>query len=803
MKIKKLALSLLGLFTIFATSGLSGLNYENTDPVLAALEEKLTEAGQVPKFQLMNGEIIPSTMPMNIYDPSSPNYFKNNMEAKGFDYDEFESASQYTAYRDVIYEGEEVLGEYISNLWIENNAGHLGYVDPSLVITESNTNIYIESGDYATLSLSFTCELSDYLYRVANTIGYDFMMPLFWFDNVPAIFIKIQKNNSWSSIYSNNDIIEAAISYANGRESLSTNEHNIDALPEICVLLKIKPSTLTRISSIRSLTWNCAALLGGSNYKITDNNVYEKTKYLISPYCESQQLHIKAIHNAKILPAEVKYFDVETGSLTLGHSLTHERYGVADYTWFLNSVTFEIYQNGSYQEYTYSLNTESEYDDFLNTNIVKPYTFYYGPRLPYENEAGAIGSGGLIYGYQMQAGEIVNPSHSSVINIKSLNFYKTTDEDNKFEFYSEIANPVTKAVSLNNKEITFNWYADKATALIHVDMLERNESNLHETTYSATPTTYVAAEVLLPGLGAFFSWLAGSIASNVSSSGKNIQRFYFNFYEKLGLEQIPIDKVMKLQFKYQLGNYPRETIQYNWIDDRDHSKGYRSVSLHQVDGVPVEHVTVAVRNNHKETTIHTIDEQMNSLGYIESHEVDGFIDARSSNITINDIEFGYFYQHIYHTDDYRDWMCYFSPLSIWYETTAGTTVRGTTDNDGYYLTYDADGNEIVMNIEDPEAPSDMTVEEFLDREKEDVTVIDYEDPEENNTDQIITNIENWWNSVVDWFQSAGNGFATFFKILAIIAIVVIVIILLVLIIRFIRWIYRSLKDDGGGGHRRN
>lgn len=823
MKIKKIVLSLLCLFTIFTTSGLFGLNYDNTDPVLAALDEKLTQIGPTPKFYWENGSVNKCTMPMNIYtDNDNGNYFRYNMQTLGFDYDEFVDADQFTAYRDVIYEGEEVFGDYISNLWIENNSGQLGYVDPSFSITQSNANIYIESDEFADLSLSFSNELLGNLSTMASTIDYDFMMPLFWLDNTPAIYIKARKNNPWPILYSNNDIIEAAISYSNGEESPSTGELNIYACPEICVLFRIKPSTITRISSITSLTWNHAALHGGTNYKITNNNRYEITKYLISPYCESQQLHIRAVHNVKVLPAEIKYFDVETGSLTLGHSLTHERYGIADHTWFLNSITFGIYQNGNIRDYTYTLNTKTQYENLLNTDVVTPYTFYYGPRVPYDKESGegyvrketngnisyesssAVGSGGLVYGYQMQAGEIVNPSHSSVIDIKSLTFYKTTDENNRFEFFSEITNPETKTVYLNNKEVTFNWYADKCTALIHVDMYERNESNLHETSYTGTPSTYITAELLLPGFGAIGTWLAGVIASNVSSSGKNIQRFYFNFFEKLGLEQIPIDKVMKLQFKYQLGNYPRETIQYNWIDDRDHSKGYRSVTLHQVDGVPVEHETVAVRNSHKETTVHTINEQMNSLGYIEQNEVDGFVDARSDNIVINDVKYSYFYQHVYHTDDFHDWMCYFSPLSIWYETTTGTTIRGTTDIDGYYLTYDPDGNEIVMNIEDPENPSDMTVDEFLDREAEDVTVVEYEDPEENTTDQIVTNISNWWNSVVDWFKNTGGAMGTFLKVLAIVAIVIIVLIVVVLLIKFIRWIYRSIKDDGSGsGHRRN
>ena len=104
-----------------------------------------------------------------------------------------------------------------------------------------------------------------------------------------------------------------------------------------------------------------------------------------------------------------------------------------------------------------------------------------------------------------------------------------------------------------------------------------------------------------------------------------------------------------------------------------------------------------------------------------------------------------------------------------------------------------------MNMDDPEHPSDMTVDEFLERET-DTTVVDYDDPAPNDTDKTAADV---WSSIQNWFQHIGGAMGTFLKVLAIIAIVIIVLIVVVLLIKFIRWIYRSLTDDRGGGHRRN
>lgn len=836
MKIKKLALSLLGLFTIFATSGLNGLNYENIDPVQAAMDEKLTDQGYVPVFSWVNGEISPGTMPMNIYDPngSDGNYFIGQMENLGFVYDEFDEAQQFTAYRDVIYEGEEVLGEYIADLYIDSQDINYSSIENNLVYTQSNTNIYINPNSSADLSLSFTSELPNYLYKVANRIGYDFMMPLFWFENVPAFYIRAYKNSNWCHIYSNNDIIESAICYSNGRESSSSDEHNVNALPELCVLFRLKASTLTKISSIQALTWNCAADLGGTNYKINSGNQYDYTRYLIAPYCESQQLHIKVINNAQIIPAEIKSLDIENGNFVLDHFLTHRKYGVADTKWYLNEISMTVYSNYNNNpnyvapEVTYTLNTKTQYEQYLNTHEVVPYRFYYGPRFLKENEliknttvdedtgkeivttTMPDGTGGLIYGYQLQAGAAVRPSVSSVITITKMSFYQTNDEDDVFEFYSELNNPVITTVRFTDDTYHFKYQADKATALIRLHMYERQEKDLATVSYSPTTATYVVGNILLPGAVNVFLWLGCAIATlaNSDNYNTNIQRFYFNFYDRMAASDIPLTKIKQLEFSYQLGDAERIVSGYEWIDANDRSKGFRGQQLLPIPelGTPLTKRVTSTYNS-QEQIYNTVFHQVDGLGFVETRELeDCFVDISDDCIQMeNGIFYSYFYQHLYHTyrddDDKvrsKDWMVYFSPLSIWYETTAGETIRGTTHQDGLYLAYDENGKPQVYDIysETPDEPTGISPETFLNTPKTDV-VIDHGDtgPEENTVTQIINDIKNW-------FTSVGGAMGTFFKILAIIAIVIIVIILLVLIIRFIRWIYRSLSDDRGG-HRRN
>lgn len=818
-KFKKLLAAAFGLFVTVASSGLSGSSFSHVDPVAAEMDERLTEipafnnSVRVPTFSWSNGSISPATAPMQTENNSIGNVFDSFLNANGFSVSKYANATLHTAYRDVVYEGEEVLGDVIADYYYESQPSYgYRYLSDGLVYTRSNTNIYINPSFESEIAFSFNSEVANYLCSVTKSIEKEMMVPFLYFDDIPVAYMRTtlsaNKQSAWSTILFLNDVIDNAICYAATSDNPAAEETTgVYSLPEDYLLIKIKANTLSRISEVLSLTWNPAYDKGGTDYKITSNTRFDITKYLISPVLESQQLHIKCVDNSRILVSEIENYDINNGTITLGHSITHERYGVSQQTWFLSSILLSVYNQGHTNFVQYDLNNESEYEDYFNTGTIKPYKFYWGPRYPFDNEVvqnrsevdgklvftgNSQGTGGLIYGYRLQAGEAVRPSHSSIIKVLGLSFYQTDDSENRFEYEQNISNRISSVFMTVNDEITFNYYANQCTALIHVDMYERNESDLLTTRYTATTTTWVVGNVLLPGLGALAIWGATKIASGQASRHTNIQRFYFNFFDRVSARDIPLENVTKLEFKYQLGNYPRQSIEYNYIDASDPSKGYTGITLHQVPNVPIQRMTVEKQYGSSFSTNHTFMD----IGAIGTHEVnDCFVDASYDLQIINNVRYTYFFQHIYNTEDNNDWMCYFSPLSIWYETIGGQTVRGTTDNDGYYLTTDAEGVEIVMNVDDPENPSEMTVDEFLERENEDVTVIEYEDPEENTYDQGITAVQNWWNSVVDWFKNTGS---TIFKVLAIIAIVIIAVILLILIIKFISWIHKSIKSDSGG-----
>lgn len=835
MKFLKLKVSLLALFTTLAASGFGSFN----------LQAKAVNAEISDKYYIghLQGNKTYYGRPLDEGRSGTENrhVFLSDLATIGFEgySDQADYYETHTSYRDVIASGKDVTGKELYNLY-KNNGGsdewwssahnHMLNYD-GIILTQCNTNIHIDADDgYTRIGLSFDGTVVDILDYISEVAGCGFVLPCLYFDNIPVAYfsvthstnndIYVANGNRNLAVLFDKNIISRGVVFTADSDLWNHTDIYAQHVGEKVMLIDVAGDSIPKISSVSQITYSpCVYTNSGDTWKINSGSRYDYTQYMFNPGITSQHLRIRTYHNAQVAPAEIGLLKVASGAIVLTHPLTREKYGFSQNTWFLKSITMSLYSQGEYVTERYSIATESEYENFVNTGTFAPKKMYWGPRYPFDSEyessrteatdrvvyTGQIGSGGLVYGYQMCGGQMVRPSHSSIITVLSAEFYQTNDAQSRFEFYSNISNPVEVSISYTD-EYRYNYYADPCTTRIHADMYERNESGDDIAKVEPTNGAYIAVGIGsgLGIVGAIITWLTCQGVSKALSQGRNIQRFYFNFFDLFVNESIPLSSVTKLQFKYQLGNYPRETIGYKWIDDNDHSKGYRGIQLTPVKGENAPKILTetveAQPNSNISTNFFGID--------ISTEKQDVFVDCTEKQVIVDSVRYNYFFQHIYHVtvkDDVvtkaPDWMCYYSPLSVWYTTTGGDTVRGTTDKEGYYIAEDANGKQIVMNLNDPEHPSDMTVDEFLGRDT-DTTVINYDEPEQNDADAFITNIKNWFESIGEWFQSAGNGFATFFKILAIIAIVVIVIILLVLIIRFIRWIYRSLHDDRGG-HRRN
>lgn len=136
-------------------------------------------------------------------------------------------------------------------------------------------------------------------------------------------------------------------------------------------------------------------------------------------------------------------------------------------------------------------------------------------------------------------------------------------------------------------------------------------------------------------------------------------------------------------------------------------------------------------------------------------ETNGFVSVEDDPAKIDGIEYSYYYQNIYETRNYSNFMCWWEPLSIWYTTTGGKTSRATAASDGSYAVEDPNGNMVVMTLDEPGKVQDISIQEWLQSVKTNGTNSGIEDGERNDVDKGIDSITN---GIADWFGSIGSTF---------------------------------------------
>lgn len=286
----------------------------------------------------------------------------------------------------------------------------------------------------------------------------------------------------------------------------------------------------------------------------------------------------------------------------------------------------------------------------------------------------------------------------------------------------------------------YGFYYTPAVGKFHYNMWNTNESDIQVVSYQQSSNWWdqLVAAIVRTQTGGAYSGIDyyNDARTHIASSGKNIQRFYFNFQDS---ENKVINTVKKIEFSYQIGNRKQEVISYN-DDGTSNLKSFSDL----------------------ETQYKVVDVQDTSYSVVSDYFADkvtqenAFVSIVDNPETMkNGKSYDYYYQNIYNVREVNgeieseNFMCYYSPLTILYEMPSGYTKRLTSNVNGNYLKYDKDGVLKVFNIDDSSKPTDISVEDYL-TDRTNGNTENPVEPEIPDVDKPIID-SNWWDSLIKHF----------------------------------------------------
>ena len=741
-KLLTLTASFMALTGVISARNVDG----DIEAALAASESKTTtqtsmQWGSVPTW---GG---PTTWKYDTLDPL-PSW-------EELDFYNLNPSEEYYINNTYYQEADEIFAPIYDSLSqeIKDNISDLAY-------SICNLNYYGTGERGLDISFGFESRTLNSLVYVAEEINASYRIPCLMFDtNTFAVFdvsadgITLVTNDQFvSSVDLVFSTITTAASTSAGDPGDRTRYNYTD------VLFHIKPNTLTKISEFEILGYSSL----GTHVQFFPKN------------------------DQCILPYDVQQFDWNNGELTLSHSIYGDSYGHEYQTKRLASITFEVYAMGERKSYTSTALSQAEYQDYmvsgnyteeaLSTLLKNRFTF--GPRFRYDWEPSYGGDMIWMNYFPYQPYDVTK---NSEIKILSMSFIDSHENSHFVEATDE-----RKTYNLPDGAITFEYFGDKCLAMGSVEM--------HEMNMSSTKIVKVDANTWLNNLLFIFNPIAGLITKasysyfeNTLSSGRNIQRFYFNFYDQ---KKEILDNITKIEFRYQMGNQ-NPIKEYN-------SDGTFSVKQDPKLGTPL----VARLERTSSTSI-----EIDADGLVwksVSFEGNGFVQCDPVELTGEDGTtdlYNYYYQNIYHTEDstagkaYYDHISYYSVLSFWYETFEGQCVRLTTDIDGYYLSHDFNGNEKVFNISDPENPTDIDPDDFKKYGIDANETHNYDSGERSDTDKAKDSWDEFWNGILGDASESWNDLK---RIIAIAAICIGGILALGIVLRLFGFLGRSFKSFKSG-----
>ena len=674
------------------------------------------------------------------YNPTGPANFylgdeMDSISSKGF------SISKCN--RNIIASGNEIFKEeFIERINVEDSNYQNVMSDlEHLTLAQNNVNVFksLESTlriavSYTNHTLSMLRELS----RISNT-NY----------NVPAILLNDSLiatfNVTPSRIYLNfeNNILETN----NVNQYYSVNSQGTEdrvGWGNTFFDFTLKAKTFERINSVTTLHYSEHLIESGGSININDDHYSKLDSSKGSDCIQIFEFGVYTTQYVQNLPVDVTYFDYKNGNLALGNFISHTEFGQFENTHYLLGYEIEIWldldEDGTY-EYTpveFKLMTETEYQDIYSNHALDEESkrsalvnkFVLAPRSPRGDEIG-VSAGGLIYDYYV-------PYLKYEIKDNSLIKFTQLTIGDYFDYstvYSESGIDSSFTYSLKySGGLNFKYYVETVVGvgtfeMVGVNLSSINVSELHFDWYM---------HILFPLVLGTLTYIVNysSISDNANN---NIQRFYFNCY---GSDNQKLDNLTKLQFKYQKGHQ-------NVLKDVNEDG---TITSYYYDDPPIQTMTIDLSKgesfNHVDFTVGE---------YVTQKSGFFVIDEDDERAVVGDRKYSYFYQNVYETNDYSDYMNYWDILSYWYVTTEGTTERYITNEDGYYLTT-FEGEEIVMDMETME-PADITVDDFLTAETTG-TNYGHEDGEKSDTGQfwedLQNDINNWFKTIGDFFLQAGK-----------------------------------------------
>ena len=715
-----------------------------------------------PNFVMVSADSVPEyTSTALNWGASSPNggpyyweYQNNNLPFVNYSNYDGNTTINFDLVQVDSVLGSEIFGVfYDENYEVADQYADCGQLMDMITIDTANINYVVSNHASVDLVLNYPSDLFTSLRSIARLTNTEFNIPALYLDN--ELFAMFNVSSNGINLYTISQLVNTVklgVSEDNYIDAGNNRHH------QNCVYVDLNFK------------------YDSSSYIIHEIS-YLTGDFFYSPY--NNRCYVKETNLNYILPYDITYFDYQRGEIGLGHSIYGDVYGTGSPSKILTNILFE---NDSYGAFTYywTLMTSSDYNTYIDTESEFFETpaqilgkFAYAPRPLSDNEVG--GSGGLVWQpYCWYPNYDI--TKSSQIKIKSVTF-ATPDEHSLF--IDDVSN--SKTYSLPDGLFTFNYFCDKAIGHCSTEMYEMN-FDTGGYTQRTNWWIHVAYGVLTLGVGNLVTGIVDSVMETNANRGLNIQRFYFNIKDNYN-QLIP--NVTKIQFKYQMGK-------------KDIIKDYNNdgtLDIGKYSDLPVGHMEVTLKDT-------TTQQDVNWYNTI-THETNGFVsieDSPAELVSENGISnsYSYYYQNVYQTKDneptvgkkaYYNHICYYSMMSIWYETYEGQTIRLTTDMDGYYLTTDNHGREVVINIADPTTPSGITVDEFLWSDNEDNTNYNYENGSETTTDIAIDSIEDWWKSVGDFFSNVFSGMDTVLRVALIILGAVGIIVVIAFVTKVMIWLF--------------
>lgn len=589
---------------------------------------------------------------------------------------------------------------------------------------KTNVNLYADPASSARFTLCYDVMIFTELKRIAAAAETSFVVPALTFgDSLEAVFSVtaehaslITPNGLVSSVSQSWHVENVVEYYTSGGSPVSRQVYYQD------FTFTFKKGAVTKVPEIGTISYGSFS---------SPEDKYPYLEYDQGYVQDGFRMYIPSNVSSKVvsLPYEVTFLDYQGGEICLGHSAYGETYGIAEHAEYLKDITLEIYSNKKTRTVTFQAMTENEYILWRDYNSHYDNKFAYLSRGRYEDEVG--GEGSLVRAYHVPFKEY-EITESSWITVKSISFYSLLGGSSVAQAFIP-DDFSSRKITIPNEMIRYEFYADKAIARSYVEFVGKNISN--ETVSNVKFTDWQWARwilgILSLGVSEAHLAIATGLANAISNGTHNIQRLYFNAYDSLTNQRI--ENIFKMDFKYQIG---RKQVN---ID----SNGGLIKSAKPYDDLDYYYACVEKKDSDRYQA-----ENVN-IGFFmfdfEGAVSDGFVSVEDDPVEVDGIKYDYFYQNVYETKNYSDYMCWWDPLSIWYEVPDGKTVRSTNTTDGTYAVLDPNGQYVVLDMDGNKV--DQTFEDWLSNVQTNNINHGIDDGEKNNTGINLDGFTGWRDQI--------------------------------------------------------